>query len=221
MKRTIGLVLMLGLVMGALGAAPAVAKKKAKPVATTLYFHGGEPVGEMEMEAGLAGQYRVMDATEPTDPLPKSFALAAVGAGGTGTPNPQCAGTPLFPVWQGDVNGTVVGDIKFSLDSVGGSATQLAVRVWGMVPPFGACDSTAGESYIEPEAEVLVDVPPGAGTIEGVLKGVNFKAAGKLMIQFTPILEGPTVGRVLYDSPSVTSQVEFTCIPASGKSCTP
>jgi hypothetical protein len=221
MKRTIGSVLMLGLVVGALGATPAVAKKKAKPVATTLYFHGTEPLGEMELEAGIAGSYRVMDATEPSDPAPKSMALLAVGAAGNGTPNPQCAGSPLFPLWQGDVNGTIVGNIKVSLDAVSLPATKLDVRVWGMVPPFGSCDSQGTEAYIDPDAEVRVDVPPGAGTITAVLKGVRFKTAGKLMIQFTPVLEGVTGGRVLYDSTSTISQMKFTCIPASGASCTP
>jgi hypothetical protein len=220
-RRTIGVVLLLGLFAGAFAAPSAAAKKRAKPVKTTLYFHGAEPLGEMELEAGIAGQYRVMDPTEPTEPAPKSMALLAAGAGGNGTPNPQCAGSPLFPLWQGDVNGTIVGDIKVALDVVSLPATKLDVRVWGMVPPFGSCDSQGTEAYIDPNAEVRVDVPPGAGTITAVLKGVRFKAAGKLMIQFTPILDGVTGGRVLYDSTATVSQMEFTCIPTSGASCTP
>lgn len=221
MKRTIVLVLALGLLAGAAVSTPAVAKRKAKPVKTTLYFHGASPLGEMDIEAGLSGQYPEMNATEPSDPLPKSMGLAMVGAGGNGTPNPQCAGSPLFPLWQGDVNGTVVGDVKASLDVVGASTAKMAVRLWPMVPPFGSCDSQAAQAYIDPVAEVLVDVPPGAGTIEAVFKGVKFKTSGKLLIQFTPLLEGPTVGRVLYDSTATTAQIEFTCIPASGSSCTP
>ena len=221
MKRSFGVVLMLCLSLGALVAAPAEAKKKAKAQPVTFYFHGDNFFGEQDFENGVSGIYRSMDTTEPTEAAPKSHGLVTVGAGGTGTPNPQCAGSPFFPVWQGDVNGTVVGDIKVSLDSISLPVTKIDVRVWGMVPPFGSCDSVVGESYIEPAAELRVDVPPGAGTIEAVLKNVKFKAEGKVMIQFTPLLETPTMARVLYDSTSTISQMEFTCIPASGSSCTP
>lgn len=220
MRRSVGVVLMLCLAFGALIAAPAEAKKK-KAAPVTLYFHGDNMFGEQDLEMGITGVYRNMDTTEPTEAAPKSHGLVAVGAGGVGTPNPQCAGNPFFPVWQGDVSGTVVGDIKVSLDAISLPATKIDVRVWGLVPPFGSCDSQGTEAYIEPAAEVRVDVPPGAGTIEAVLKGVKFKAEGKLMIQFTPVLEGPTMTRVLYDSTSTISQMEFTCIPASGSSCAP
>ena len=221
MKRSIGVILMLCLSLGALVAAPAEAKKKAKAQPVKLYFHGENFFGEQDLENGVSGIYREMDTSEPTEAAPKSHGLVAVGAGGNGTPNPQCAGNPLFPVWQGDVSGTVVGDIKVSLDAISLPATKIDVRVWGMVPPFGSCTSQGVEAYIEPAAEVRVDVPPGAGTIQAVLKGVKFQAEGKLMIQFTPVLEGATMTRVLYDSTSTISEMEFTCIPASGSSCTP
>ena len=221
MKRTLSVVLILAVVLGAFAAVPAQAKKKKKPVPVTLYFHGANPLGEQDLEAGISGQYREMDATEPSETAPKSQFLLAAGAAGYGTPNPQCAGNPLFPVWQGDVSGTVVGNVKVSLDAISLPATKISVRLWGMVPPFGSCDSQGTEAYVPHSAEVTVDVPPGAGTIEAVFKGVNFKADGKLMIQFTPILEGATATRVLYDSTTTLSQIEFSCIPTSGKSCTP
>lgn len=219
MKKASIVVVLIGLIAAALVAAPAHAKKKAVP--TTLYFHGTQYVGETEIPDGINGIYRTMDSTEPSDPAPKSVALAAVGAGGNGTPNPQCAGSPLFPVWVGDVNGTVVGDIKVSLDSVSIPATKVDVRVWGIAPSLAACDSGETEGYVDPMAETRVDIPAGAGTIEAVLENVKFKTAGKLTIQFTPILEGPTAARMLYDSTSTISQIEFTCIPASGATCTP
>ena len=222
MKRSVGVVLMLCLVMGALVVTPAEAKKKKKAkVPVTLFFHGREPVGELELEDGISGLYRSMDTKEPTEPAPKSMGLVAVGAAGNGTPNPQCAGNPLFPVWQGDVSGTIVGDVKVSLDAASLPVTKIDVRLWGIVPPFGSCDSQGVEAYVPPAAEVRVDAPPGAGTIEAVFKGVRFKADGKLMIQFTPVLDGATATRVLYDSTATTSQIEFTCIPTSGTSCTP
>ena len=219
MKKSTIAVLAIALIAASLAVAPAHAKKKAVP--TTLYFHGTQYVGETEIPDGINGIYRTMDATEPADPAPKSVFLAAVGAAGNGTPNPQCAGNPLFPVWVGDVNGTIVGDLKVSLDSVSLPVTKVDVRVWGFGPGLAACDSGETEGYVEPFAEARVDVPPGPGTIEAVLENVKFKTSGKLLIQFTPVLEGPTATRMLYDSTSTVSQIEFTCIPAGGAACTP
>lgn len=222
MKKVLATALILGLVATAL-AAPAFAgkKKKAKPVATTLYFHGTAPAGEVEIPDIVSGLYRTMDTTEPTDPAPKSVALVAAGAGGNGTPNTQCSGSPLFPVWVGHVDGKIVGDIKVSLSAVSAPAS-VDVRVWGSVPGPTACTSQGVEGYVPPDAEVRVDLPAGPGEIEAVLKGVNFPAASRLMIQITPVLDGPTAARVLYDSSSFVSQMEFSCIPIKGaKTCTP
>ena len=217
MKKTIAVVALAALVAGAFAVTPAEAGKKPQKV--TMYFHGGLPIGEPEIVDGISGLYRTMDTTKPTDPVPKSVALTAAGAGGNGTPNPTCAGNPLFPVWVGDVTGKVVGDVKVALDAASLPVTKIDVRLWGIVPGIGACDSGATEAYVDPAAEVRVDVPPGAGTIEAVFKKVNFPAEGKLMIQFTPVLDGVTYTRVLYDSTTTTSQIQFTCIPTSGKSC--
>ena len=219
MKRALVLVTTIGLLAAAVVPGPAAAKKSATP--TTLYFHGTSYVGETEIPDGINAIYRVMDATKPADPAPKSVELVAAGAEGNGTPNPTCAGNPLFPVWVGEVNGTIVGDIKVALDSVSLPVTKVDVRVWNIVPGLGACDSGQTEAYVDPNAEVRVDVPPGPGTIEAVLKNVKIKATGQLMIQFTPVLDGVTATRVLYDSPSVNAQIQFNCLPASGASCTP
>ena len=219
MKRASLVVTLIALIATSLAIAPAHAKKKPAPV--TLYFHGGQYVGEVEIPDVVNGFYRPMDTTEPSDPAPKSVSLAAAGVGGNGTPNPQCSGNPLFPVWVGDVNGTIVGDLKVSLDSISLPATKVDVRVWGVVPGLTACDSQGVEGYVDPFAETRVDVPPGAGTIEAVLKNVKTKTSGKLMIQFTPVLDGVTATRMLYDSTATISQIEFSCIPASGASCTP
>jgi hypothetical protein len=219
MKKALVTAIVLGLIASAFGISAHA--KKAKPAPVTLYFHGNEYVGEVEIPDGVNGIYRQMDATESTDPAPKSVFLLAGGAAGNGTPNPTCAGNPLFPVWVGDVNGTIVGDLKVSLDAVSLPATKVDVRVWGFVPGIGACDSQGTEGYVDPMSETRVDVPPGAGTIEAVLKNTKFKAEGRLMVQFTPVLEGPTATRMLYDSSTTVSQIEFKCVPAEGSSCTP
>lgn len=220
MKKLWASALIVALIATA-GAAPASAgKKKSKPVATTLYFHGSQPVGEVEIPDVLNGLYRTMDTSEPTDLVPKSVALVAAGVAGAGTPNPACAGSPLFPVWVGRVDGRVVGDIKITLSAVGAPG-PVDVRVWGVIPGPAACDSQGVEGYVDPAAEERVDLPAGAGEIEAVLEDVNFKAYQQLMVQFTPVLEGATAARVLYDSSSFVSQIEFTCIPKKGaKTCT-
>ncbi len=218
MKKTIAVLALAAFVAGAFAVTPAEAGKK--PVKMTMYFHGGTPLGEPEIVDGISGLYRPMDTTKPTDPAPKSVALVAAGAAGSGTPNPTCAGNPLFPVWVGDVTGKIVGDVKVALDAAASlPLTKVDVRLWGIVPGIGACDSQGTEAYVDPAAEVRVDVPPGAGTIEAVFKKVNFPAEGKLMIQFTPILEGVTHTRVLYDSTTTLSQIQFTCVPARGTKC--
>lgn len=221
MKKLWASALVLGLIASALAAPALAGRKKAKPVATTLYFHGGQPVGEVEIPDIISGIYRTMDTTEPTDPAPKSVALVAAGAAGNGTPNTQCAGSPLFPVWVGQVDGKIVGDIKITLSAVGAPG-PVDVRVWGVVPGPTACTSQGVEGYVEPNAEVRVDLPAGAGEIEAVLKDVNFPSMERMMVQFTPVLDGPTASRVLYDSSSFVSQMEFKCIPKKGaKACTP
>ena len=219
MKKLVAVLMLSAVAMSAF-AAPAAQAKKKKPASTTLYFHGTQYVGEAEIPDGVNAIYRTMDATEPTDPAPKSVSLLAAGAAGSGTPNPTCAGNPLFPVWVGDVNGTVVGDLKVSIDAVS-LPTQVDVRVWGFVPGIGACDSQGVEGYVEPFAETRIDVPAGVGTLETVLKNKKATTLGKLMVQITPVLEGPTATRFLYDSTSAVSQIEFKCAPATGASCLP
>lgn len=211
MKRLIVLFLALGVLTSSMVTAQA---GKAKPIKTTFYFHGGTPVGELEIPDGVSGIWRKMDTTEPTDPAPKSFSFAAAGAAGSGTPNSQCAGSPFFPVWVGAVNGQIVGDLKLSLDVISSPAAKVDVRVWGHSNML-ACN----EAYVPPAAEVRVDMPAGSGTLEAVFKRVKFPAQGQLMVQVTPVLDGPTAARVLYDSTSFISQLEFSCIPTSGKSC--
>jgi hypothetical protein len=67
---------------------------------------------------------------------------------------------------------------------------------------------------------------------EAVIKGVNFKAVGSMIVQVSPVVAvdipspggailTPFISRILYDTPEFASSLEFSCIPASGKSCTP
>ncbi len=217
-------------VLAALMLAPlsASAGKKAKPVPTKLFLHGESVVGENDSFSLVAEGYLPMDSKEPSGAEVKSRQITNYMVG----PNTQCAGNNLFPVWSGPVSGTIKGDMKLTFSTVG-TPGSVVVRVW---PDVGSslCDSaaTGTSDYPDPAGEITVDLPPGAGTVEAVMKGVNFKAIGSVIVQISPAvavdvpdpggsLLSPVLARVLYDTPDFASSLEFTCIPASGKSCTP
>ena len=221
-----------GLVAGAL-VAPAVAKKKAKPVKTTLYMHGTQVIGELESTPQVADAPLPMDPTEPSGAEPKSKGIA----NGLVTPNNQCAGNNLFPVFVGNISGRVVGDMTITLHALSTPGGSVDVRVWN--DKLGLlCNSELSGSadYPEPVAEQAVALPAGHGTIEVTFEKLDFLATTNLMIQVSPSVAadlptpdpapddvmGPFVARVLYDSTDFASNVTFQCIPAKGqKTCTP
>lgn len=218
MRKPVALALTAGLIATSL-AAPAFAKK-AKAVPTTLYLHGTQVVGEAENYPGIAsGTYMPMDANEPTGTEPKSkFFTNYVGG-----PNTQCAGNDFFPVWVGDLTGTVTGDVTVTFHTIASPGGVVDVRIWPDVASQLCTQETFGSfDYPDPAGEVRVNIPPGPGTVEAVIEGVKFKAGSKLMLQLTPDTVSPFVGRALYDSTSYVSSIAFNCVPAKGaKSCTP
>ena len=209
---------------------PGVAQAaKPKPVQTKLYLHGTSPIGESDSFPVVADAFLPMDAKEPTGTEPKSKAIT----NGIGTPNYQCAGNTLFPVWTGPLVGRVKGDMKVTFHSIG-SPGQVEVRVWpDVMSQMCTSETTGATDYVEPAGSVVVDLPPGQGSVEAVIKGVDFEATAMLMVQISPIVVAdlpsplgavlsPNFARVLYDTPDFASGLEFTCIPAKGKtSCTP
>ena len=226
MKRSIAIT--VAVLVAASIAAPAMAKKKPKPVATTLYLHGATAVGENDSMATVNDVYLPMDATEPSGTEPKSRFIFNAFV----TPNTVCAGNNLFPVWSGGLSGRVKGDVKLTFHTLG-TPGQVVVRIW---PDVGSllCNSAASGSsdYPEPAGEVTVDLPPGQGTVEAVMEDVDFSSMGSVMLQISPAVQvetpppanpvlSPFVSRVLYDSTDFISMLEFSCIPASGSSCTP
>ena len=209
MKRTLSLVLALGLLVG--GAVSAEAAKKAKPVKTTLYLHGTETLGELDHVNSITGAYTRMDPTEPTGPAPKSRPMTFWW----GSPFNQCAGYPLASVWTGNLSGKVVGDLTLTIHSVAVPGT-VRVQIWpdvaGMI--CAGNDLSEGE-FPAPVVDTVATVGPGETEI--VLENVGFKAVGSMMLQI--LSEGPGSGRLLYDSPEFDSRIEFNCIPKAGKAC--
>lgn len=214
MKKIIAAAAVLGLVVGALGVPASAAKKKPKPTPITMFFHGAEPIGEIDMANNLAagGTVMAMDTEEPTGSPSKSFPFNDFIA----TPNEKCSGSPLFPSWSGNLAGRVTGDIKVVFNTIA-SAGTVDVELFADAGPL-SCNDT----YIPPAAEVTVDLPPGSGTVEAVIEGVDFVLLRNLVIMINPKnLDVPAAGRVLYDSGSDASRVELMCTPAAGAaSCT-
>jgi hypothetical protein len=203
-----------GLVAGSL-VSPAVAARKPKPVATTLYMHGTLPVADLtEWLTGAAnGTHRMMDATEPAAGAPKSQSFSFVAG------NLQCTGNELFPSWEGKIAGKLASDVTIKANFVS-APTTVTARVWIDVP-FGSCTSsnTGATDFQPPVAEVTVDVPPGSNEVEIVLEGLKGKKAKFSMIVQLHQTSPTGQGRILYDSADFASRVEFKCIPASGTSC--
>lgn len=209
MKKILATAVVLALVGGALSAPASAGKKKKKKVAqvpVTMFFHGTETLGEIDMvnNLGNGGTLLAMDTTEPTGTQSKSFPILDAIA----TPNESCSGSPLFPSWSGNLIGRVTGDVKVVFSTIA-SAGTVDVELFADAGPL-ACN----ETYIEPAAETTIDLPPGAGTVEAVIEGVDFTLLRNLVVMINPRnLDAPAVGRVFYDSATDASRVELVCTP--------
>jgi len=205
-KKVLTLCLTAGLVAGMLALPAEAKKKKPKPVASTLYLEGVSNFGE-EDQTGTGTYLKLQNAAGSGE---KSMGFF----NGVASPNTKCAGNSLMPVFVGSVSGQIVGDMKISFNTLG-TPGKAQVRVWPDV-----AGQACNDAYIEPAASVDVDLPAGKGLVEAVLEDVNFQAGSLMMVQVTPILGAPAYySRVLYGTED--SKVEFSCIPASGKTCTP
>ena len=197
----------LAVAMSSLAAPAAVAKK---PVQTTLYLHGNAPIGDgAEGLVNIAESLNMtLDTTKPTDAVPKSYGFTnPVG-------NDECSGnSTFFPTWVGNLNGTIVGDAKWTAHFVAPNASQVIARIW-VDTPISSCN----ESYIPPAQELIVDVPAGHNEVDIVFKKLKLKAQGTIMLELLQRTAGKQ-GRVLYDAADYASSITFKCIPASGKNC--
>ena len=215
MRRLSATAAVLALLVVAVAAPVEARARKAKPVKTTLYMHGNAPVGDLaELYFNIGeGKVMAMDKKKPTEPFPKSFSYQQVIG------NDQCTGNPIFPSWEGDVSGTIVGKITW-ITHLLAPPSQVTARLWVDIP-FASCTSEAAgvDDFVPPVAEATVEVPPGQNEVKIVFKGLK-----KLPVQANMIVElietsPANQGRVLYDSPDFPTRLQFSCIPAKGKSC--
>lgn len=222
MKKTLSITIVLALVFAAFAIGPAQAKKrkkkKAAPVETTLYMHGSAPLGEIDgvqWTADGSGPESLMtlSAEEPTGAT-KSMNYFSPAL------NSRCTGLPLaFPTFTGPLAGTITGDAKMTAHFVSAPAT-IKARIWADIGAFTMCN----DAYVEPAAEVDVEVPAGQNAVEIVFPGLDLPAQASIMIEIlAPSGQdyGGQVGRLLYDSPDAPTSITFSCIPASGTSCVP
>lgn len=185
-------------------------KKKAKPVATTLFMEGDSSFGEEDQQS----DYLRLQAEEGSGE--KSAGLPSYSIG----PNNSCAGNSLFPVFVGEVSGAIKGEMKITFGAQSTPGGKVDVRVW---PDLAS--QACNDEYPEPAASVEVDLPTSKDVVEAVIEDVDIDADSVLMIQLTAVAGsaggGPTVppfyGRAYYGTED--AKVEFKCLPASGKTC--
>ncbi len=200
MRKLVCLGLVLGLIVGA-HAAPAQA---AKPKKVSLFLHGNFPIGDMtEFVSNVSdGTTMVMDTMEPAAGAPKSFGVFQPF-------NEQCTGNPLFASWQAQFTGTIVGPLKLTAHFAA-PATQVRVRLWVDIP-FSSCTSGAAgvDDYVDPPFETVVDVPPGQNAVDVIFKSKKLPVQGNLVLEISQA-GASSQGRVLYDSSTTPSQLQFT-----------
>lgn len=210
MKKLLVAAIVAGLLVPPVSAS---AGKTTKPVKTTLYMHGDHQVGDgLQLVTFLEeGKPMSMDATEPAAGPPKSMSHWF-------SANEECAGNSLWPAWEGHLSGTVVGDLKVVIHTLG-APSKLKVRLWADIP-FSSCSSTTAgvADFKPPQLAQEVDVPAGLNETTAVFKKVRLPIGFNLIAQVhTTALRQQ--GRVVYDAADFATRIEFNCIPAQGKTC--
>ncbi len=225
MKRSIAIVMVAGLLVGATTTAEAA--KRRKPVTTTLYLHGAHPVGEANVPDGwLNDVYHEMNATEPDGAAPKSQFVTNYLVG----PNPRCSGNGLLPVWKAQMSGTISGDVKATLHTAATAGARVVVELYP--DGLGGCTTdnpvSPADEWVEPVSAVTVDVPPGHGVLEVTFENVKATVASHLLLQVKPdfLVTAPDEVfmpgqvRLLYDSTDMASSVAVPCLaPKGAASC--
>ncbi|MGH2693786.1 MAG: hypothetical protein ACRDJJ_03110 [Actinomycetota bacterium] len=202
MRRTAVTAIVLGLVAGSLAAPGRAGGKKN----VTLYLHGREVVGEFELpETWLNANPMTMDGTKPKGQTRSRFATNYVVG-----PNGECSGNGLYPLWRGELRGTVTGNIKITVHTVATPAAKLVLELFP--DATGGCNSAVSEDYIPPAASKTMDVPPGPGKVVAVIKNAKFKVAASLWLQVRIADQGtsPAQVRLLYDSPEAPSAIKLS-----------
>jgi hypothetical protein len=215
MRRALVLPFLLALVLATV---PAGAEPEAPPEEpeapervideVTLHLHGGEEVGEVEVEPG--GAFRTMDRNAPDSDEPKSVFVTNYVVG----PNTDCDGNGLLPTWQDfRLRGDVAGDVTVSIPAIGLPASQVVVSLYNT--GGGTC-SFMETTAPRPVAQATVTAPVGPGDLEVVFEDADFQLRGLILMLHVPN-RAPGQTRVFYDSADMDATITFDCLAPVGK----
>jgi hypothetical protein len=173
-----------------------------EPIDMTLFLHGRETVGELEIPNGLLEGYMSMDEEEPTADFPKSMMVTNYVAG----PNPRCSGNWLVPTWSTWFEGTLVDDLTVTLHTLAPPGAEIEVRLYA-----DAGDIACNDDYVEAIASKTVAVEPGLNETEVVFEGLDVQVMERLIL--TVYAHDTNQARLFYDAADFASNVQLSCVP--------
>lgn len=199
-------------------AAPGAAEESTTttPIATTLYLHGTQQVGEVELPDTFLTAYRRMSETAPTGTDAKSVQVVNYLRG----PNAKCSGNGLVPTWEAPIDGTVAGPVTVTLNTAAIPASTLQVRLFADVG-MNSCN----DSFVAPIADKTVNVATGQAETVVTFEDVNAPVTSNLVLMLNapetnvkvPAQPSPAQPfahtRVFYDATAAASRVQFGCTP--------
>lgn len=201
----------------AVAAHPALAAKAPKPVTQTMWLHGTEQLGNVEVLN--SNELLVMDTKKPTGTSDRQYPFF----GAVASPNTACAGSFFFPNWAGTVRGDLVGKVTVKFWAQGSPTSQVRVQLFDN----GAttqCDSDTSKNYPGVLGETTVAMPtkqsPDLVTAVIPIQGkatVHGSLNLQIIVDDLSGLAAPQVGVVTYDSSASPSSITFTCIPKPGR----
>ena len=214
MKRV--LPLLAAAVATAIAGPALAATKAAKPTTVTMYFHGTSQVAQQDTEVG--GELLPMNRSKPSGSSDKYYPFF----GAVQTPNTECAGSPLFANWFGDVSGQLTGKATVRFYAVSTPASTARVQLFDN-GTASACNSSLGGSGLPPllgETSVALPSSPGLVTAVIPIKGMpKVHGALDVQIQVADFMgkAAPQLSNVFFDSSASPSSVTFSCLPKPGR----
>ncbi len=215
MKRLIVAVLVMTGVLAQVVAGHAAAPRRTVP--TALYMHGPSQLGEQDGATWVAAltfdeeSPFTLDAVKPAAAQGKSMSYVSAV-------NDQCTGTPMYPTFVAQLDGTIDSELSLVLHSLSAPGTYTA-QVWVDTGIF-QCNL----EYVPPASQVKFTVPAGESRVEVVMPKLSTKkrSVRKTMtvMVFAPQVPAYAgqVGRLRYDAAATPSGVSFLCTPRKGRS---
>jgi hypothetical protein len=188
-----------------------------------FYLHGDQVAGETELAYTFTRkQWHTMDRRKPDEEQSKSQWVTNLPFSSQGSPNPDCAGNGLLPVWRGDMRGRIKGKVTLLLhtqiiqaDTADGAVLQARLFADSFGSDHIECveDQPVGKSRVRPSH--------GQDVTKLVFENVDFSVLEYVQVQLwmeTSLPEGKYgYFRIYYDGQTSPSSLTFTCIPPKGR----